>query len=71
MLVLGLPRGGLPVAAEVAQSLGAELDLIVVRKLGVPGHEEVAMGAIASGGAEVLNNDVVRQLQIPDHVIEK
>lgn len=71
LLVLGLPRGGLPVAAEVARALGAPLDLILVRKLGVPGHEELAMGAIASGGGEVLNDDVVRQLGISQAAIDE
>jgi predicted phosphoribosyltransferase len=67
--VLGLPRGGVPVAYEVALALCAPLDVFVVRKLGVPGHEELAMGAIASGGLVVLNDDVVRMLQIsPDEI---
>jgi predicted phosphoribosyltransferase len=66
VLVLALPRGGVPVAFEVAQALDAPLDVFVVRKLGVPGHEELAMGAIASGGAWVLNQDVLRTLNIPD-----
>jgi len=57
--VLGLPRGGVPVAFEVARALAAPLDVFLVRKLGVPGHEELAMGAIASGGTRVLNDDVV------------
>jgi len=70
VLVLALPRGGVPVAFEVARSLGAPLDVFLVRKLGVPGHEELAMGAIASGGARVLNRDVVRGLQITDEVID-
>src|SRR5712691_10054204 len=70
VLVLALPRGGVPVAAEVARALGAPLDVFVVRKLGVPGHEEYALGAIATGGVRVLNEDVVRALQIPDHVID-
>ncbi len=70
VLVLALPRGGAPVAAEVAMAIDAPLDLLVVRKLGVPGHEEMAMGAIATGGAEVLNRDFIGQLQIPDHKIE-
>jgi putative phosphoribosyl transferase len=69
VLVLALPRGGVPVAFEVAQALEAPLDVFVVRKLGVPGHEELAMGAVASGGAWVLNDDVVQQLSIPNHVI--
>lgn len=60
VLVLALPRGGVPVAAEIAKTLSAGLDLILVRKLGLPGHEEVAMGAIASGGIQVLNEDVIR-----------
>ena len=70
VLVLALPRGGVPVGFEVAQALEAPLDVFVVRKLGVPGHEELAMGAIASGGAWVLNDDVVGALGIPDHVIQ-
>lgn len=61
-VVLGLPRGGVPVAAEVARALGLPLDALVVRKLGVPGHEELAMGAIAAGGTMVLNEDVVALL---------
>ena len=64
VLVLGLARGGVPVAFEVAEVLGVPLDVFVVRKLGVPGHEELAMGAIASGGVRVLNEEVVRQLDI-------
>lgn len=71
VLVLGLPRGGVPVAAEVARELRADLDLILVRKLGVPGHEEVAMGAIASGDVEVINEDVMKQIRAPDSVIER
>jgi len=71
VVVLALPRGGVPVAFEVAQRLGAPLDVFVVRKLGVPGHEELAMGAIASGGVRVLNEDVVRALGIPDEVVER
>lgn len=70
VLVLGLPRGGVPVAFEVATALNALLDVFVVRKLGVPGHEELAMGALASGGLRVLNDDVVRGLQIPYRVID-
>jgi predicted phosphoribosyltransferase len=70
VLVLALPRGGVPVAYEVAQALGAPLDVFMVRKLGVPGHEELAMGAIASGGICVLNDDVVEALRIPQNVIE-
>lgn len=68
--VLALPRGGVPVAFEVARALGAPLDVLVVRKLGVPGHEELAMGAIASGGVRVLNEEVVRRLRIPPWVVE-
>ncbi len=64
MLVLGLPRGGVPVAFEVAQALGAPLDVYLVRKLGVPGHHELAMGAIASGGVRVLNQGMLRSLRI-------
>jgi putative phosphoribosyl transferase len=71
VLVLGLPRGGVPVAFEVAQALHAPLDVFLVRKLGLPGHEELAMGAIASGGVRVLNEDVVRALDVPDEVIEQ
>jgi predicted phosphoribosyltransferase len=70
LLVLALPRGGVPVGYEVALALDAPLDVFLVRKLGVPGYEELAMGAIASGGARVLNDDVVRELRIPDHTIE-
>src|SRR5712672_1899636 len=69
-IVLGLPRGGVPVAYQVALALRAPLDVFIVRKLGVPGQEELAMGAIASGGARVLNDDVVRSLQIPPAVID-
>ncbi len=70
VLVLALPRGGVPVASEVARALNAPLDVFLVRKLGVPGQEELAMGAIASGGVRVLNEDVVRLLQIPEEVID-
>jgi putative phosphoribosyl transferase len=71
VLVLALPRGGVPVAYEVARALGAPLDVFLVRKLGVPGHEELAMGAIASGGVRVLNTDVVRSLGISPEVIDQ
>jgi putative phosphoribosyl transferase len=71
VVILALPRGGVPVAFEVAQALNAPLDVFVVRKLGVPGREELAMGAIASGGVRALNEDVVRMLQIPGEVIEE
>ena len=70
VLVLALPRGGVPVAFEVARELHAPLDVFLVRKLGVPGHKELAMGAIASGGVRVLNEDVVRMLRISDDVID-
>jgi putative phosphoribosyl transferase len=70
VLVLALPRGGVPVAYEVARELKAPLDVFLVRKLGVPGHEEVAIGAIASGGLRVLNEDIVNYLRISDEVIE-
>jgi putative phosphoribosyl transferase len=69
VLVLGLPRGGVPVAAEVARKLHAPLDVFIVRKLGLPGQEELAMGAIATGGVRVLNPEVVEPLRIPDDVI--
>jgi predicted phosphoribosyltransferase len=70
VLVLALPRGGVPVAYQVARALGAPLDVFVVRKLGVPGHQELAMGAIASGRVCVLNEDVVHALRIPRRVID-
>src|SRR5437763_3351286 len=70
VVVLALPRGGVPVAYEVAQALHVPLDVFVVRKLGVPGHEELAMGAIATGGVLVRNEEVIRELGIPDEVIE-
>src|SRR4051794_23987370 len=70
VLVLALPRGGVPVAYEVARALGAPLDVFLVRKLGVPGHEELAMGAIATGGVRVLNRNVVNGLRIPTEVID-
>jgi len=69
VLVLALPRGGVPVAFEVAKALRAPLDVFLVRKLGVPGHEELAMGAIATGDVRVLNREVVDYLGIPAHVI--
>src|SRR4051812_45679611 len=69
VLVLALPRGGVPVAFEVAQALHAPLDVFLVRKLGVPGQRELAMGAIASGGVRVLNEEVVDALGIPDDII--
>jgi putative phosphoribosyl transferase len=70
VVVLALPRGGVPVAYEVARALNAPLDVFVVRKLGVPGYEELAMGAIASGGVRVLNEEVVSRLSIPKHAVE-
>lgn len=69
VLVLALPRGGVPVAAEVAKKLNAPLDVFVVRKLGLPGHPELAMGAIATGGVRVFNGDVINSLRIPDEVV--
>src|SRR5262249_13682893 len=71
VLVLGLPRGGVPVAFEVAKALHAPLDVFLVRKLGVPGHEELAMGAIASGGVRVLNDEAIRMLGISHEVIDQ
>jgi putative phosphoribosyl transferase len=70
-VVLALPRGGVPVAAEVARILNAPLDVFMVRKLGVPGHEELAMGAIASGGVRVLNEEIVQELRIPAGAINR
>lgn len=70
VLVLALPRGGVPVAYEVARALEAPLDVFVVRKLGVPGHEELALGAIASGGVRVLNSSVVESLGITEEEID-
>jgi predicted phosphoribosyltransferase len=69
VLVLALPRGGVPVGYEIARALHAPLDVMLVRKLGVPGHEELAMGAIASGGIRIISEDVVRALGIPERVI--
>jgi putative phosphoribosyl transferase len=71
VIVLALPRGGVPVAAEVAKELGAPLDVFIVRKLGVPGHEELAMGAIASGGVLVLDDGVLRWLGISEEQIQR
>lgn len=71
VLVLALPRGGVPVAYEIARALGLSLDVFIVRKLGVPGYEELAMGAIASGGVRVLNEDVVQRLGVSDQQIEQ
>jgi putative phosphoribosyl transferase len=71
VLVLALPRGGVPVGYEVARELGVELDVFLVRKLGVPGHEELAMGAIASGGIRVLDESITRQLQVGEDAIAR
>lgn len=71
VLVLALPRGGVPVAYEVASALSAPLDVFVVRKLGVPGHPELAMGAIAAGGIEVLSEDLIRDLGIPPGLVQQ
>jgi putative phosphoribosyl transferase len=71
VIVLALPRGGVPVAYEVARALGVPMDVFLVRKLGVPGREELALGAIASGGVRLLNSDVVRALRIPPEVIDR
>jgi predicted phosphoribosyltransferase len=70
VVVLALPRGGVPVAFEVARALHAPLDVFLVRKLGAPGFEELAMGAIASGGVTALNPDVIRTLEVPPDVVE-
>ncbi|HEX9388866.1 MAG TPA: phosphoribosyltransferase [Anaerolineales bacterium] len=69
VIVLALPRGGVPVGYEVALALHAPLDIFLVRKLGLPGREELAIGAIASGGIRVLNNDIIRVLNVPEEVI--
>ena len=69
MIVLALPRGGVPVGYEVALALHTPLDIFIVRKLGLPGREELAIGAIASGGIRVLNNDIIRVLNVPEEVI--
>jgi putative phosphoribosyl transferase len=70
VVVLALPRGGVPVAAEAAKALNVPLDVFVVRKLGLPGHPELAMGAIATGGVRVFNGDVINSLRIPDEVVD-
>ena len=70
VIVLALPRGGVPVAYEVAKSLNIPMDIFIVRKLGWPGHEEMAIGAIASGGVRVLNQDIVQYLNIPEALID-
>jgi len=71
VIVLALPRGGVPVAYEVARALNAPLDIFLVRKLGVPGYEELAMGAIATGGVRVLNDQLVGGLRIPDYIVDE
>src|ERR1043166_8191981 len=71
VIVLGLPRGGVPVAYEIARHLRVPLDVFIVRKLGVPGFEELAVGAIASGGVRVVNPDVLRVLPNADQIIEQ
>lgn len=75
VVILALPRGGVPIAAEISKALGIPFDVLIVRKLGVPGHEEFAMGAIASGGVRVLNQDVISQLGLTredvDSVIQR
>lgn len=70
LLVLAVPRGGVPVGYEIAHALGAPLDVLLVRKLGVPGYPELAMGAIAAGGLQVLNQDILTELDIPESAIE-
>jgi putative phosphoribosyl transferase len=70
-LVLALPRGGVPVAFEVARALHAELDIFLVRKLGAPGHEELAIGALASGGLRILNRPLIQDLHLSDEIIEQ
>jgi putative phosphoribosyl transferase len=70
-LVLALPRGGVPVAFQVARALRAELDIFLVRKLGLPGHEELAIGAIASGGVRVLNRELIEELQLSEGLIDR
>src|ERR1700690_2461376 len=69
VLVLGLPRGGVPVAYEVARALRVPLDIFLVRKLGLPGHEELAMGAIATGGVRILNMELLETLPVPENII--
>src|SRR4051794_40799931 len=70
IIVLALPRGGVPVGYEVARALSAPLDVFLVRKLGFPGHEEFAMGAIASGGVRVLNEEAFRDYPVPMHMVD-
>jgi putative phosphoribosyl transferase len=70
-VVIGLPRGGVPVAFEVARALAAPLDVFIVRKLGFPGREELAIGAVASGGVRVLNDDIIERFELPDALVAK
>ena len=70
-LLLALPRGGVPVALEIARALRVPLDVMLVRKLGVPGQEELAMGAIATGGGRILNSSVIEDLDIPEQIIDR
>src|SRR5437763_9351406 len=70
VLVLALPRGGVPVAYEVARALHAPLDVFLVRKLGLPGQEELAIGAIATGGVRVINQEAVQALEVPEEIID-
>jgi putative phosphoribosyl transferase len=71
VIVLALPRGGVPIGFEIAQRIHADLDVFLVRKLGVPGHEELAMGAVASGGVRVLNHSIIQELGIPPTVVDR
>src|ERR1044072_3133968 len=71
IIVLALPRGGVPVGFEIAKKLHADLDIFLVRKIGVPGHEELAMGAVASGGVRVLNDSIIQQLRIPSAALDR
>src|SRR5437762_1559659 len=71
LVILALPRGGVPVAYEVAKELNAPLDVFIVRKLGLPGHEELAMGALASGGASVLDRDLIRVARVSESDIRR
>jgi putative phosphoribosyl transferase len=70
VLVLGIPRGGVPVAAEVARRLGADLDVVVARKLGAPGYGELAIGAVTANGGRFLNEDIIRELRVPDDYLK-
>src|SRR5512139_1043341 len=71
VIVLALPRGGVPIAYEVAQAIQAPLDVMIVRKLGLPGEEELALGAIASGGIRILNQDIIETLAVSQEVIDR